>query len=70
MMSELNISLLKKRRDELQRDLQNVINLHVELFKTDTDVQIDYISVNMISVETIGRPPERIVGTVTVDLDI
>lgn len=69
-MSELTVSLLKKRREELQRDLQNVINAHVELFKTDTDVQIDYISVNMISIETVGRPPERIVGTVTVDLDI
>lgn len=69
-MSELTISQLKKKREELQRDLQNVISAHVELFKACTDVQIDHISVNMISVETIGNPPDRLVGTVTVDLDI
>lgn len=69
-MPEITVLELKNRRKMLQSDLYTAIRDLVETFKLDTGVQIDYISVNMISVETVGRPTERIVGTVTVDLDI
>ena len=69
-MPEITVPELKNRRAMLQNDLHKAIRDLVETFKLDTGVQIDYISVNMIAMETIGSPPERIIGTVTVDLDI
>lgn len=69
-MPEITVLELKNRRKMLQSDLQEAIRDLVETFKLDTGVQIDYISVNMIAMETVGLPPERILGTVTVDLDI
>jgi hypothetical protein len=69
-MSEITVTELKNRRAMLQKDLHLAIRDLVETFKLDTGVQIDYISVNMIAMEAVGRPPERILGSVTVDLDI
>lgn len=69
-MSEITVAELKNLRDKLKADIHNLVSSRVEDFKLKTGVQIDYISISMIGLETVGLPPERIVGTVTVDLDI
>lgn len=61
---------LATERSDLEARIRKAVSAEVDAFQQATGMQVEGVSVSMVTVSTIGAPPERVVSSVEVGLRV